>query len=68
MVIRLIVCIFFKSLSTIHCLYEEVDITAKELLNTQVQIYLLSCEGGIFSAHALTLVGTKVTPYKGLTL
>ena len=60
MVIRLIVCIFFKSLSNIHYLLGEVDITAEGLLNTQVQIYLLSCEGGIFSAHALTLVGTPI--------
>ena len=26
------------------------------------------CEGGILSAHVLTLVGTKITPYIGITL
>ena len=36
--------------------------------NTQVLRYLLFCEGGIFSAKALTLVGTKLTPYIGITL
>ena len=31
--------------------------------NTQVPRYLLFCEGGIFSVHALTLVGTcTLTP------
>ena len=28
--------------------------------NTQVPRYLLFCEGGIFSTHALTLVGWKL--------
>ena len=36
--------------------------------NTQVPRYLLFCEGGIFSAHALTLVGTQLTPYIRITL
>ena len=36
--------------------------------NTQVPRYLLFCEGGIFNAHTLTLVGTKLTPYIGITL
>ena len=34
----------------------------------QVPRYLLFCEGGIFSAHALTLVGTKLIPSIGITL
>ena len=36
--------------------------------NTQVPRYQLFCEGGIFSAHALTLVGTKLTPYISVAL
>ena len=36
--------------------------------NMQVMRYLLFCEGGIFSAHAHTLVGTKHTPYMWITL
>ena len=31
-------------------------------------IRLLFCKGGIFSAHALTLVGTKLTPYISVAL
>ena len=37
-------------------------------INTQVQRYLLFCEGCIFDAHALTLVATKLTPYIGIML
>ena len=36
--------------------------------NTQVPRYLIFCERGIFSAHALTLVCTMLTPYIGITL
>ena len=36
--------------------------------NTQVPRYLFFYGGGIFSAQVLTLVGTKLTPYIGITL
>ena len=36
--------------------------------NTQVPRYVLFCKRGIFSGHALTLVGTKLTRYIGITL
>ena len=35
--------------------------------NTQVPRYLLFCGEGIVNAHALTLVGIKLTPYIGCT-
>ena len=34
----------------------------------QVPRYLLFCDGGIFSSHALTLVDAKLKPYVGKTL
>ena len=42
--------------------------TGYMILNTQVPRHLLFCEGGIFSAHTLTLVGTKLTPYIWIAL
>ena len=36
--------------------------------NTQVPRYLLFCDGGILSAHALRSVGTKLISYMGKTL
>ena len=33
--------------------------------NTQVPRYLLFCEGGIYSTHVHTSVGTKLTSYIG---
>ena len=36
--------------------------------HTQVPIYLLFYEGGIFRANALTLVGSTLIPYIGITL
>ena len=33
--------------------------------NTQVPRYLLFCEGGTYSTHAHTSVGTKLTSYTG---
>ena len=33
------------------------------ILNTQVPRYPLFCEGGIYSTHAHTSVGTKLTSY-----
>ena len=35
--------------------------------NTQVPRYLLFCEGGIYSIHAHTSVGTKLTSFMGKT-
>ena len=46
---------------------DPLDFPCVPQLKTQVPRYLLFCEGGIFSAHALTLVGTKLTPYIGIT-
>ena len=37
-------------------------------INLQYPRYLLFCEGGIFNAHALTLMDTEPTPYIGITL
>lgn len=33
------------------------------LSNTQFPRYFLFCDEGMFSTNALTLVGTKITPY-----
>ena len=43
-------------------------LSAKFGWNTQVPRYLLLGEGGNFSTHALTLLGTKLKPYIGITL
>ena len=67
---------FYKrqTLPYIHALYNFVGVREKmehvtvTAINMQVPRYLLFCERGSFSAHALTLVGTKLTPYIGIML
>ena len=47
--------------------YFRLDCDKQILSNTQVPRYLLFCEGGIYSTHAHTSVGTKLTSYIGKT-
>ena len=58
---------YFNSLSFIFLAFQN-SITHDIKVIRKFRDTMLFCERGIFSPHTLTLLGTKLTPYIGITL